>query len=146
MIKENTMDEELHYSDDRDDRVKETAEVFTPNSLVEKMLSDLDIDWTNPPQERTFLDPTCGSGNFLIALARRGIPLENIYGVDLMQDNIETTRKRLTEYFSENGMTADDINFHLGRNIVEADALTYHYGFWWYKTEKEKEDEFFGEF
>jgi tRNA G46 methylase TrmB len=133
MITENISDSEnLHYSEDRDDRVKDTAEVFTPDWLVQDILNSLDIDWENPPQDKIFCDPTCGSGNFLIALANRGIPLKNLYGVDLMQDNICTTKKRLTEIFLKNGMSQKDIDFHLNRNIVCEDALTYHYEFWWY--------------
>lgn len=124
--------ENLHYSEDRDDRVKDTAEVFTPDSLVQEMLDSLNIDWNNPPQDETFIDPTCGSGNFLVALARRGIPLNNIYGVDLMSDNIETTKRRLREYFQDK-MSSEDIEFHLDRNIICEDALTYHYQFWWYE-------------
>jgi hypothetical protein len=121
----------FHYSEDRDDRKKDTGEVFTPPDLVNEMLDRLNIDWCNPPQDKTFLDPTCGSGNFLIELARRRIPLENIYGVDFMSDNIETTKRRLKELYTDK-MTEKDIDFHLGRNIIEADALTYHYEFWWY--------------
>lgn len=144
--------EELHYSKDRDDRVKDTGEVFTPDSLVQEMLESLNIDWSTPPQDKTFIDPTCGSGNFLVALAKRNIPLCNIYGVDLMPDNIETTKRRLTEIFLEKGMelgdedTPDTIIYHLSRNIECADALTYHYEFWWHKTEQEKEDDLFDEF
>ena len=52
--------EDMHYSKDRDDRVKDTGEVFTPPELVNKMLNQLDYDWDTLP-ERTFLDPTCGS-------------------------------------------------------------------------------------
>ena len=144
----NTLDEikedEFHYSEDRDARVKDTAEVFTPPDLVNEMLDRLNIDWTNPPQDKTFLDPTCGSGNFLIELAKRGIPIKNIYGVDLMPDNIKTTKRRLKEFFisqiPDEVMTDEPlrrkakkaINLHLKQNIVCADALTYHYQFWWY--------------
>ena len=146
------MSEEFHYSKDRDDRVKDTAEVFTPDWLVQEMLESLDIDWTNPPQERTFIDPTSGSGNFLVALAKRSIPLCNIYGVDLMEDNVETCKRRLTEIYLKKGMELGDVNtpgtikYHLERNIICADALTYHYEFWWHKTEQEKENELFDEF
>jgi len=118
--------EEFHYSEDRDDRVKDTGEVFTPDSLVQKMLDELGIDWDNPPQDKTFLDPTCGSGNFLVALAKRGIPVHNIFGLDLMDDNVETTRKRLREIYGD----TDDVNFHLNRNIEQGDALTNSYDFY----------------
>ncbi len=121
---------EFHYSEDRDERVKDTGEVFTPPELINKMLKELDVDWSNPPQDKTFLDPTCGSGNFLVELAKKGIPPMNIYGVDLMQDNVDTTHKRLTKIFLEKGNTKEDITFHLNRNVVQGDALTYSYDFW----------------
>lgn len=116
---------DLHYSSDRDDRYKETAEVFTPLSRVQQMLDQLGVDWSNPPQDKKFLDPTCGSGNFLVELAKRGIPVNMLYGVDLMQDNIDTCKRRLREIYGD----TDDVNYHLDRNIVCADALTYHYDF-----------------
>ena len=117
--------EELHYSEDRDKRVKETGEVFTPDSLVQKMLDELGIDWDNPPQDKKFLDPTCGSGNFLVALSKRGIPLNMIYGVDLMHDNVQKTKDRLLETVQD---TEQNRNI-LDKNIVQADALTYDYRF-----------------
>ena len=155
MLTENTLDDENaeneqndenehFYSDDRDDRVKETAEVFTPDWLVQEMLDSLSTDWDNIPDDETFVDPTCGSGNFLVALAKRGVLLKNIYGVDLMEDNIQMTKDRLTQCYKDS-MSPEDIEFHLNRNIICADALTYHYEFWWYKTELEKEEEFYDE-
>ena len=114
-----------HYSPERDDRVKETAEVFTPLDRVQKMLDNLNIDWNNPPKRKKFLDPTCGSGNFLVELAKRGIPVSNLYGVDLMQDNVDTTKRRLREIYGNR----KKVNYHLERNIICADALTYHYDF-----------------
>jgi hypothetical protein len=62
-----------------------------------------------------------------------------------MQDNIDTTKKRLTEIFLKKEMSQEDIDFHLNRNIICEDALTYHYEFWWHKTEAEKEAEFYDE-
>ncbi len=115
-----------HYSNDRDERVKDTGEIFTPAFLINEMLDDLDYDWVNHDHEKTWLDPTGGSGNFLIELAKRGIKLKNLYAVDLMQDNVDTMHRRLTEIYGE----CKDTDFHLNRNIVQGDALTYHYNFW----------------
>ena len=119
----------MHYSKDRDDRVKDTGEVFTPPELVNKMLNQLDYDWDTLP-ERTFLDPTCGSGNFLVELAKRGVKPEFIFGVDLMEDNIVTCHKRLREIHLGNGIDPDEIDYHQGRNIIQGDALEYDYTFW----------------
>jgi 23S rRNA G2445 N2-methylase RlmL len=118
--------ENLHYSEDRDDRVKETAEVFTPSALVQEMLNSLNIDWANPPQDKTFLDPTCGSGNFLVEIAKRGIPIQNVFGLDLMHDNVETTKRRLREIYAD----SEDLEYHLERNIVQGDATTDAFDFY----------------
>ena len=107
-------------------RVKETAEVFTPPELVNKMLDELDYDWETLP-DKTFLDPTCGSGNFLVEVAKRGVHPKNIYGVDLMHDNIQKTKERLTEVYQK--FHWDNITDHLEKNIVQGDALEYDFNF-----------------
>jgi 2-polyprenyl-3-methyl-5-hydroxy-6-metoxy-1,4-benzoquinol methylase len=116
----------MFYSEKRDERVKDTAEVFTPPELVNKMLDELDYDWEALP-DKTFLDPTCGSGNFLVEVAKRGVHPKNIYGVDLMEDNVQMTKKRLQEIYEEFGYT--DYEEYLEKNIVQGDALTYDYNF-----------------
>lgn len=131
------MNEEIENMDDlsasdtglTDKEIKELGAVYTPSSLVNKMLDELDIDWDNPPQDKKFLDPTCGNGQFLFQLAKRGIPLEMIFGVDLMPDNIQKTKQRLKDIFKDK-MTDEDIEYHLERNIIEADAMDYHYDFY----------------
>ncbi len=120
------MSKDMHYSDKRDERVKDTGEVFTPPELVNKMLDKLDYDWETLP-DKTFLDPTCGSGNFLVEIAKRGVHPKNIFGVDLMDDNVETTRKRLREIYQENGFT--DFEEILENNIRQGDALEYDFSF-----------------
>ena len=107
-------------------RVKKTAEVFTPIDLCLKMVKQIPIATLRNP-EATFLDNSCGDGNFLVALAKvlskyhdRDHVLNNmIYGVDLMADNVETAKKRL-------GLTDDMVGWG---HIVCADGLTYDYSF-----------------
>ena len=50
-------------------RVADHGEVFTPEWLVEEML-DLVKSKTERIDSR-FLEPACGSGNFLVAILRR---------------------------------------------------------------------------
>lgn len=111
-------------------RVKDTGEVFTPTILVQKMLDDLDVDWDNTPQDKTFLDPTCGNGQFLVEIAKRGIPIENIYGVDLMPDNISICKKRILKILPKDQQNTKSVQI-LNRNIVQGDALTFDYGGYW---------------
>ena len=75
------------------------GEVFTPTELVLEMLEDLPDDmWED---RKTFLDPTCGNGQFLaaVAMVKRELGhdsvLQSIYGADLMADNVEDCKKRL---------------------------------------------------
>jgi len=113
-------------------RIKQTAEVFTPTSLVQKMLNKL-------PKElfedltKTFIDPSCGDGQFLSEIIirkmeRSGCTLEQAlsttYGVELMEDNVKLCKERLA-----GPSPTQKILDILDKNIVCADALTYHYRF-----------------
>jgi hypothetical protein len=83
------------------DRVKQTGEVFTPLSLVDEILSKLPIDTWG--KDKTFIDPACGDGNFLIRViawkmwngATAKQALQTTYGVDLMNDNVTHCQQRL---------------------------------------------------
>jgi type I restriction-modification system DNA methylase subunit len=110
-------------------RVKVTGEVFTPTPLVQQILAEIPVDqWQDPT--KTFLDPSCGDGQFLGEVVIRKMEhgstfeqaLSTIYGVDLMQDNVDLCRERLLC-----GRT--DLAHIVNRNIVCHDALTYDYSF-----------------
>ena len=110
-------------------RVKATAEVFTPTPLVQQILDNMDQELFKDPTN-TFIDPSCGDGQFLgEALIRKmenGIDFETalatIYGVDLMEDNVTLCRKRLL-------CGREDLRHIVEKNIVCHDALTYDYSF-----------------
>jgi len=88
---------------DRDEyRIKATAEVFTPTDLVIRMLKKADLNDFAPG--KTVLDPACGDGQFLVAVkwlkvfayqASEQEALKDIYGVDIMRDNVDLCKKRL---------------------------------------------------
>lgn len=110
-------------------RVKATGEVFTPESLVQEILNSLDQTLFTDPI-KTFLEPSCGDGQFLASVLYRKLEnsidfetaLSTIYGVDLMQDNVELCRDRLL-------CGREDLRHIVERNIVCADGLRYHYRF-----------------
>jgi len=127
--------------------IKQRGEVFTPTPLVNEMLDKL------PPEvfsisDNTFLDNSCGNGQFLYevmmrkmkCLFRTGITLHaahkqalsTIYGIELDSKNAEECRQRLLKgYFS------DDLVEIVNRNIICADALDQNHegwttvGFYW---------------
>jgi hypothetical protein len=113
-------------------RVKETAEVFTPTPLVQEMLDNLPQDLFEDPT-KTFLDPSCGDGQFLSEVVIRkmeksGCTLEQAlsttYGVELMEDNVKLCKERLA-----GPNPTQEILDILDKNIVCADALKYDYSF-----------------
>ncbi len=67
---------------------------YTPSEIVEDMLSKVSIT----PQSK-FLDPCCGSGNFIMEALRRGVLPENIYGFDTDENAIAITKKRIQHEF-----------------------------------------------
>ena len=83
-------------------RVKATGEVFTPTDLVIEICQQLDIDQFAPG--KTVIDPACGDGQFLIVALgikiyhfdmTREDALQDLYGVDLMRDNVDLCKRRL---------------------------------------------------
>jgi type I restriction-modification system DNA methylase subunit len=115
---------------DRDKlRVKSTGEVFTPTPLVNEILDQLEPSLFSDPT-KTAIDPSCGDGQFLgeilIRKVENGIDFEvalsTIYGVDIMQDNVDLCRERLL-------CGREDLRHIVEKNIVCADGLTYDYSF-----------------
>ena len=110
-------------------RVKATGEVFTPTPLVEKMLNSLPQEMFTDPT-KTVLEPSCGDGQFLGEVLIRKIEngstfeqaLSTIYGVDLMQDNVDLCRERLL-------CGQEHLRHIVEKNIVCHDGLTYNYCF-----------------
>jgi hypothetical protein len=129
-------------------RVMDHGEVFTPPWLVNAML-DLVKEETERINSR-FLEPACGSGNFLTEILKRKLAavelkygkstfdrdhyallaLMSIYGIELLTDNIEECQSNLIEIFSEYLGTAESDDRHhaalfvLSQNIVHGDALS----------------------
>ncbi len=135
------------------ERVAERGEVFTAEREVNAML-DLVKQETERIDSR-FLEPACGTGNFLVEILRRKldvvqrqyqhqvaqmqlqsvIVVSNIYGIDIMMDNVEECRQRLFEILCEwysNALPGNETptelrevwRYLLERNILWGDALT----------------------
>jgi len=133
-------------------RVKDHGEVFTPQNIVNDML-DLVKHETERIESR-FLEPACGSGNFLVEVLKRKqsliekrykkeqlsyekyilIAISSIYGIDLLEDNVLEARKRLFEIFdtqytklyknNSKDELRKSIKYILDRNIIVGNALT----------------------
>lgn len=130
-------------------RVADHGEVFTPAWIVNAML-DLVRDESERIDSR-FLEPACGSGNFIVNVLRRKLAaveckfgksdfekrhyallaLMCIYGIELLPDNIAECRANMLEVFAEYLNLTDDADetyraafFVLSLNLVHGDAMT----------------------
>jgi hypothetical protein len=129
-------------------RVADHGEVFTPDWMVQDML-DLVKDESERIDSR-FLEPACGSGNFLVPILQRKLltvksrygksefekvhhsllALMSLYGIEILEDNVEECRANLLDEFSkflklestsEEYLAGEKV---LGVNIVNGDALS----------------------
>jgi type I restriction-modification system DNA methylase subunit len=125
----------------RKQRRKSTGEDFTPPELVCEMLDKLPKEVWAP--EKTFIDNSAGTGAFLVEVLSRKLalnhpPLEalsTIYGVELMQDNVEEMKQRLFDTLLEFTPDLDDTQKAqaidiLNHNIICHNALTWDFENW----------------
>jgi len=132
------------------ERIQKHGEVFTPDWVVNDMLALLpDEVWK---AEKTFLEPACGEGAFLVEIYRRKLNNKNsetqeewewqaviatssLYGIELLEDNAKQCAMNLFQAFSKiydkkfpNTQDEDlikTIQFLISRNIIQGNALTY---------------------
>ncbi|MFI3282465.1 MAG: TaqI-like C-terminal specificity domain-containing protein [Rikenellaceae bacterium] len=65
---------------------------YTPQDIVQNMFSTIPVEGV---EDKLFLDPCCGSGNFLVAALEMGFRAENIYGFDMDGDAVKIARQRV---------------------------------------------------
>ncbi|MDM1514113.1 SAM-dependent DNA methyltransferase [Myroides odoratimimus] len=133
-------------------RVADHGEVFTNEREVNSML-DL-VKHETERIDSKFLEPACGTGNFLIEVLKRKLDVvcnkykknqldferntilatSSIYGIDLLEDNIIDARLRLFNYIQniytslfKHNLNIDflkSIEFILLKNLIQGNALT----------------------
>ena len=134
------------------ERVRAHGEVYTGEREVEAMIGLVEQEVVRI--ESLFLEPACGTGNFLVPILKKKLDVVNVryrknqlewerssivavgslYGVELLPDNAEVCRNRLFETFDEQYTSLykrkvksemrDVVKFILGRNIIIGDALS----------------------
>ena len=133
-------------------RVADHGEVFTAEREV-KAMCDLVKSETERIDSR-FLEPACGEGAFLTEILRRKLDvvkthyganpsdyeryavlaMTSLYGVDILEDNVEVCRQKLYEIWNDeytanakkqaNDECRETVKYILRKNILCGDALT----------------------
>ncbi|MCL1944703.1 MAG: N-6 DNA methylase [Firmicutes bacterium] len=134
------------------ERVSQHGEVFTPSNIVQDMLDNIKNECNRI--DSRFLEPACGTGNFLCEVLKRKLAVVqkryknnqndfehnaiiavcSCYGVDILQDNVEECRKNLHKIFllqykkiyksKIRYEVIKSVDFILSKNIICGDALT----------------------
>lgn len=104
---------------------KLTRKVYTPRFIVDKILNNINFNDKNI-LGKTLLDPACGNGRFLVAVAERIIKyseiqdlkqnLEKIYGWDIDKKAINECKNNLNELIK-------DYNINIDWNIEVCNSL-----------------------
>jgi len=148
-------------------RISQYGEVKTENKEIKNMLGLVENEIERV--DSRFLEPACGDGNFLSEILFKKLELayknskkdlikfeiqaiyglSSLYGIELLEDNVEKTKKRLRklidEYFKDkfhvklNDNYSRSLNLILKLNIIHGDALSLK------KVKNKKEDITFSE-
>lgn len=117
------------------EKVKKFGEVFTPEKTVRDMCDMLEEESPGCFEpERTFLEPACGDGAFILEILRRKfdrcrcrgdyiVALESVYGFEIQADNVERCIGNVValcfQYFRPTREELRIINDH----IIQCDGL-----------------------
>ncbi len=132
-------------------RVADHGEVYTSKRKVNAMLYL--VKQETKRIDSRFLEPACGTGNFLVEILRRKlnavsegycenqidfekyavVAISSIYGIDILEDNVLTCRNRLYYLFEEiykemyqikaKEECFKTVRFLLQKNIIHGNAL-----------------------
>lgn len=100
----------MNINEERNKRKKQTGEYFTPEWQVRKMINKIPEEvWKDP--SKTVLEPSCGDGNFVVQIIQKKVEcgstvaqaIKTTYAIDLMEDNVMETRKRVKGIILELG-------------------------------------------
>ena len=124
----------------RDSRKKKTGEFFTPDDLINRLLDKAGEEaWT---ENKTFLDPTAGNGNIVLAILKRKIEvyhhrpltaLSTIFAVELMPDNVKEMKERVSKYMLpllQFKCEIDILDLVLNYNFVCSDFFNWDFDKW----------------
>jgi len=133
-------------------RVADHGEVYTHKREVNAMLNLVKAETERI--ESRFLEPACGTGNFLVEILNRKLSIvtaryaksqleweryavlavSSLYGIDILADNVAACQARLLEVFDTQYRAlfkqevqqkcGDAVRYILRQNILHGDALT----------------------
>ena len=117
------------------ERVHKFGEVFTPTWCVKDMCDMLEREAPDAFEpDRTFLEPACGEGVFLLEILRRKFSrcrrrsdyttaLRSVYAMELQADNVEISIANVTELCGQYIKLSRQEQGIIRDHIIQADSL-----------------------
>ena len=116
-----------------------TQEFFTPYEIVKQMADKIpDSTWQDPT--KTFLEPSFGNGQFIVYIVYRRInsgidwktALSTLYGVELMQDNVDECKERVLDLLDKMNIKYDKSQAMkiMNKNLVCSDFFEWDFENW----------------
>lgn len=112
----------------KEERIRKYGEVFTPQDVVARMCDMLERESPGCFEPgKTFLEPTCGDGAFVVEILRRKFErcsrredfttaISSVYGLEIQADNVAECIRRVTalcqQYFKPTRAELQIINDH----------------------------------
>lgn len=112
----------------KQERIRKYGEVFTPQDVVAHMCDMLEDESPGAfAPDKTFLEPTCGDGAFVVEILRRKFDncrtrsdftaaINSVYGLEIQADNVAECIRRVTtlcnQYFKPTKAELQIINDH----------------------------------
>lgn len=117
------------------ERVRKYGEVFTTPEIVSRMCDMLEEE--SPGAfgiEKTFLEPTCGEGVFILEILRRKfagcrtredyrVAIESVYGFEIQADNVEKCIENVTALCGEYFMPTKEDLQTISDHVILCDGL-----------------------
>ncbi|NUN07220.1 MAG: N-6 DNA methylase [Bdellovibrio sp.] len=112
---------------------------YTPQEIVRDMLDKAQIT-----AHSRFLDPCCGSGNFIIEALRKGLAPENVFGFDTDENAVAIVKKRIRDEFNFDSPNIKVGDFFEEAIVLKNQGLTFDLIFtnppWGKKLEKSEKE------
>lgn len=103
---------------------KSTGTYYTPERIVRRLIENL-RDAEGDLSEKTFCDPCCGSGNFLLGLLTAGVDRKLIYGQDV--DATSVRLARINVALMEKDAPTEELcaHFTVGDSLLDAPLMPF---------------------
>ena len=123
------------YGVTKEEKIDKYGEVFTPEWVVRKMCDMMEQESGDAfLPEKTFLEPSCGEGIFIIEILRRKFQhcktkedymtsVRSVYGFEIQTDNVEKCIRNVIDFCGQHFKVTKRDEMEIGDHVILCDGL-----------------------